>query len=179
MFRLKRSGTPRCLCLSRYSINSLQTFPRRIGIAPSLSLQQPVLSINTVTPANPRPQCGTGNQLTGATHPLASVHGNVNSRLINTMPNGVGAPIAADELGFIARLSSEGDEGQPQPLAEANGPPPRRRSRTGTAVPPSNRFTITNMTDNEFPDDSPHINVPGSTPIPRSQSPRQNQWLDC
>lgn len=35
------------------------------------------------------------------------------------------------------------------------------------------------MTDNEFPDDSPHVNEPGSAPpIPRSQSPpRQNQWL--
>lgn len=153
---------------------------RRIGIAPSLSLQQPVLSINTVTPANPRPRTapttGQTAAITGAVHPFASPHGNVNdTRLINTMPNGVGAPIASDEMGFIARPSSEGDE-RPQP--EANGTPPRRRSRTGT-VPASNRFTITNMTDNEFPDDGPHVNAPGSTPpIPRTQSPaRQNQWL--
>lgn len=125
---------------------------------------------------NPRPQA-TPATISGATPPLAAVHSNVkDSRLVNTMPNGAGAPIASDEMGVIARLSSEVDEGQPQPLTEANGPPPRRRSRTGTAVPPSHRFTVTNMTDNEFPDDSPHINAPGSTSVPRSQSPRQNQW---
>jgi hypothetical protein len=112
------------------------------------------------------------------THPFAAAHGNVkDSRLTNTMPNGVGAPVASDEMGFIARPSSEGDERQPQQHFEDNGPPPRRRSRTGSAVPASNRFTITNMTDNEFPEDSPHINAPGSTSAPRSQSPRPNQWL--
>lgn len=155
---------------------------RRIGIAPSLSLQQPVLSINTVTPANPRPRTapttGQPPTVTGTGHPFAPVQSNVkDSRLINTMPNGVGAPVASDEMGFVARPSSEGDERQPQPQAEANGPPPRRRSRTGSAVPQSNRFTITNMTDNEFPEDSPHINVPGSTSAPQTQSSRQNQWL--
>ena len=175
MSRLKRSGTQYCLCpFRRHKPRS----PRRIGIAPSLSLQQPVLSINTVTPANPRPRvapnAGPPATITGPVHPFA-VPGNVkDTRLINTMPNGVGAPAAPDEMGFIARPSSEADE---RPQAEANGTPPRRRSRTGT-VPASNRFTITNMTDNEFSDDTPHTNEPGSAPpIPRTQSPpRQNPW---
>lgn len=152
----------------------------RIGIAPSLSLQQPVLSINTVTPVNPRPRLATSQPATiaGTTHPFASVHGNVkDSRLANTIPNGVGAPVALDELGFIARPSSEGDERQPQPQAEGSGSPPRRRSRTGSALPASNRFTITNMTDNEFSEDSPHTNAPGSTSAPHTQPPRPNQWL--
>lgn len=142
-------------------------------------MQQPVLSINTVTPVTPRPRTATGQPatVTGTNHPFAAVHDNVkDSRLISTMPNGVGAPATADEMGFVARPSSEGDERQAQLQAEATGSPPRRRSRTGTAVPPSHRFTVTNMTDNEFPDDSPHINAPGSTSVPRSQSPRQNQW---
>ncbi|KAH8979956.1 hypothetical protein EDB92DRAFT_309789 [Lactarius akahatsu] len=154
---------------------------RRIGIAPSLSLQQPVLSMNTVTSVNrPRVAPTTTGQpatVTGMAHPFASVPANVNdSRLVNTMPNGVGAPVALDEMGFIARPSSEGDERQPQPQAEASSPPPRRRSRTGSAIPPSNRFTITNMTDNEFPEDSPHINAPGSTLTPQTQSSSKNQW---
>ena len=146
-----------------------------------MSLQQPVqpvLSINTVTPANPRPRVapttGLPATITGTTHPFASVAVK-DSRLANTMPNSVGAPVASDELGFIARASLDGDERPPQ--TEGNGSPPRRRSRTGSALPPSNRFTITNMTDNEFPEDSPHVNSPGSTSAPQTQAPRQNQWL--
>ncbi|KAI9445885.1 hypothetical protein H4582DRAFT_514287 [Lactarius indigo] len=156
----------------------------RIGIAPSLSLQQPVLSMNTVTSVNPRPSrvaptTGQPATVTGTTHPFAAVQANVkDSHLVNTMPNGVGALVASDEIGFVTRPSSDGDERQPQPQAEANSSiPPRRRSRTGSAIPQSNRFTITNMTDNEFPEDSPHINAPGSTSTPQTQSPSKNQWL--
>ncbi|KAH9066426.1 hypothetical protein EDB87DRAFT_1591211 [Lactarius vividus] len=61
---------------------------RRISIAPSLGLQQPVLSMNTVTSVRPRtaPTTGQPATVTGMAHPFANVN---DSRLANTMPNDV------------------------------------------------------------------------------------------
>ncbi|KAF8261262.1 hypothetical protein EI94DRAFT_1746344, partial [Lactarius quietus] len=144
----------------------VSNWPRRIGIAPSLSLQQPVLSINTVTPVNPRPRVVPIQPATipGSNHPFAPAQSNVkDSRLINTLPNGAGAPIVADEMGFVTRPSSEPDERPPQPQAE---PVVLRPGGALARVAPYPHQT----------DDSPHINAPGSTSIARSQSPKQNQW---
>lgn len=101
----------------------------------------------------------------------------MNSRLTSTVPNSTGAPAHPDEMGFIARSASDGDEPQAQPPSEPNSSPPRRRSRTGSAVPQSNRFTVTNMTDNEIPEDVPHINTPGPTEIPsQTETSQQKAW---
>jgi hypothetical protein len=101
------------------------------------------------------------------------------SRLTKTVPNRIGALSPADEMGTITRPSSDGDEPQSQPQAELNEvtPAPRRRSRGGSSVPQSNRFTITNITDNEISEDSPHTNTPGPTATTsQSQPPRQTIW---
>ncbi len=138
--------------------------------------------MNTVTPVNPRPRVAPTSlpaTVTAIAHPFASVRNTVNdSRVTNSMPNS--APVTSDELGFLARPSSEGDERQ---QTDTSSTGPRRRSRTASAVPASNRFTITNMTDNEIPEDSSHVNAPGSAstppPLPQTQSSRQNRWLSA
>lgn len=80
-------------------------------------------------------------------------------------------------MGFIARPSSEGEDQQAQSQSEPNGSSHRRRSRTGSTVPASNRFTVTNMTDNEIPEDVPHTNTPGLTETPsQTQAPQQRAW---
>jgi hypothetical protein len=136
------------------------------------------------TTVRPRttPSPGQAATVTATGYPYASLHAQTrDQRSTNTVPNRIGAIPPADELGTITRPSSDGDEPQGQPQAELNGdsPTPRRRSRGSGAVPQSNRFTITNMTDNEISDDSPHINTPGPTSETASQPqpPQQKTWL--
>jgi hypothetical protein len=139
--------------------------------------------MNTVTPASVRPHTtpspGRATTVSATGYPYAPLHGQaIDPRLTKTMPNRMGAHPPADEIGTIKRPSSDGDEPQGQPRSELTGasPPPRRRSRGGSAVPQSNRFTITNMTDNEFSDDSPHINTPGLTETTSQPQPTQESW---
>lgn len=115
--------------------------------------------------------------VTASSYPFAPVHSRaIDSRLTNSMPNGNGASVPTDELGFITRPSSEGDESQAQPHSEPSTSA-RRRSRTGSALPQSNRFTVINPTDNEIPEDSPQTNAPGLTETPSlTQAPRQKVW---
>jgi len=94
------------------------------------------------------------------------------------MPNSTSAPVPTDEMGFITRPSSEGDESQVQPHSEPNSSAARRRSRTGSAFPQSNRLTVINPTDNEIPEDGPQTNTPGLTETPpQTQAPQQKAWL--
>ena len=98
-------------------------------------------------------------------------------RLTSTVPSSRGPSVPPDEMGIIARPSSEGDDPQTQSQSEPTSSTPRRRSRTGSAVPASNRFTITNMTDNEIPEDVPHTNTPGLTETPsQTQAPKRKAW---
>jgi hypothetical protein len=158
------------------------TSSSRIGIAPSLSLQQPVVSTNLGVAADARPRIGPATSqaatVTATSYPFAPVHGRIiDSRLTNSVPNSTGAPAATDEIGFITRPSSEGDESQVQPHSEPNSSSARRRSRTGSALPQSNRLTVVNPTDNEIPEDGPQTNTPGLMETPsQSQAPRQKTW---
>jgi hypothetical protein len=117
--------------------------------------------------------------VTATSYPFAPVHGRViDSRLTNSVPNSASAPPPTDEMGFITRPSSEGDESQAQPHSEPNSTSARRRSRTGSALPQSNRLTVINPTDNEIPEDGPQTNTPGLTETPpQTQPPRQKTWL--
>lgn len=117
--------------------------------------------------------------VTATSYPFAPTHGRViDSRLTNSVPNSASAPAPIDEMGFITRPSSEGDESQAQPHSEPNSTSARRRSRTGSALPQSNRLTVINPTDNEIPEDGPQTNTPGLTETPsQTQSPRQRAWL--
>jgi hypothetical protein len=116
--------------------------------------------------------------VTATSYPFAPVHGRmIDSRLTNSVPNSASAPAPADEMGFITRPSSEGDESQAQPHSEPSTSA-RRRSRTGSALPQSNRLTVVNPTDNEIPEDGPQVNAPGLTETPsQTQAPRQRAWL--
>jgi hypothetical protein len=153
----------------------------RIGIAPSLSLQQPAVSMNPGVAAGVRPLTapGTGQAatVTGTSYPFAPAHGRaIDPRLINSVPNGTGAPPPTDEMGFITRPSSEGDESLAQPQSEPSTSA-RRRSRTGSAMPQSNRLTVINPTDNEIPEDGPQPNTSNLTETPsQTQAPRQKAW---
>ena len=157
----------------------------RIGIAPSLSLQQPVVTMSPGL-AGARPHTGpTTSQLsqaatvTASSYPFTPVQGRINdSRVTNTVPNSTGALAPTDEMGFITRPSSEGDESQAHPHSEPNSSSARRRSRTGSTLPQSNRLTVVNPTDNEIPEDGPQTNTPGpSETPPQTQAPRQKVWL--
>ncbi|KAI0261407.1 hypothetical protein BC834DRAFT_479510 [Gloeopeniophorella convolvens] len=169
---------------------------RRIGIAPSLSLQQPVVSITATTPASARPRTAPGPNaqsatIAGTNYPYPSpMHGNSvsGSRMANTMPGNIGASAPSDEMGFVARPSSEGDEPQAQSQIETSSTSPRRRSRAGSGVPQTNRFTVTNMGDNDIPEERSHTNSPASLSAqaqsqsqlqspPQPQPPRQGTWL--
>jgi hypothetical protein len=138
--------------------------------------------MNSTTTTNTGPRTTPGaNQaatVTATAHPYAPLQGHAkDSRLTSTAPSTSGPSVPADEMGFVARPSSEGDDQQAQSQSEPNSSSPRRRSRTGSAVPPSNRFTITNMTDNEIPEDVPHTNTPGPTETPsRAQVPPKQAW---
>jgi hypothetical protein len=114
--------------------------------------------------------------VTASSYPFAPVHSRaIDSRLTNSLPNSASAPVPADEMGFITRPSSEGDESQAH---EPNSTSARRRSRTGSALPQSNRLTVINPTDNEIPEDNPQTNAPGLTETPSlAQAPRQKAWL--
>lgn len=116
--------------------------------------------------------------VTAASYPFSPAHGRViDSRLTNSLPNSASAPVPADEMGFVTRPSSEGDESQAQPHGELNSISARRRSRTGSALPQSNRLTVINPTDNEIPEDGPQTNTPGLTETPSQiQAPRQKAW---
>ncbi|KAN0107025.1 hypothetical protein V8E52_010533, partial [Russula decolorans] len=155
---------------------------RRIGIAPSLSLQQPVISMNPGVTADARSHTAPGTSQTATvaatSYPFAPVHSRViDSRLTNSVPNSASAPAPTDEMGFITRPSSEGDESQAQPHSEPNSTSARRRSRTGSALPQSNRLTVINPTDNEIPEDGPQTNTPGLTETPsQTHAPRQRVW---
>jgi hypothetical protein len=140
--------------------------------------------MNAVMPTSVRPRTtpspGQATTVSATGYPYAPLHGQGRDpRLANTMPNRIGAQPPADEMGTIKRPSSDSDEPQGQPRSELTGasPPPRRRSRGASSVPQSNRFTITNMTDNEFSDDSPHINTPGLTETTSRPQPTQKSWL--
>lgn len=101
----------------------------------------------------------------------------IDSRQTNSVPNSASAPAPADEMGFITRPSSEGDESQAQPHSEPSTSA-RRRSRTGSALPQSNRLTVVNPTDNEIPEDGPQVNTPCLTETPsQAPAPRQRAWL--
>jgi hypothetical protein len=116
--------------------------------------------------------------VTATSHPFAPVHGRVDPRLTNSMPNNTSAPAPTDEMGFITRPSSEGDESQAPPHSEPNSSSARRRSRTGSALPQSNRLTVINPTDNEIPEDGPQTNAPALTETSsQTQAPRQKPWL--
>jgi hypothetical protein len=123
---------------------------------------------------------GTSQTATVAatSYPFAPVHSRViDSRLTNSVPNSASAPAPTDEMGFITRPSSEGDESQAQPHSEPNSTSARRRSRTGSALPQSNRLTVINPTDNEIPEDGPQTNTPGLTETPsQTHAPRQRVW---
>ena len=129
-----------------------------------------------------RPRIGLAtNQaatVTAISHPFAPVHDRINdSRVTNTVPSSTGAPVPLDEMGFITRPSSEGDGSQAHPHSEPNSSSARRRSRTGSAIPQSNRLTVVNPTDNEIPEDGPQTNTPGPTETPsQTQIPRQKVW---
>ena len=127
------------------------------------------------SPTAPGPSQAT---VTAPSYPFAPVHSRViDSRLTNSVPNGASAPVPTDEMGFITRPSSEGDESLAQPHSEPNSTSARRRSRTGSALPQSNRLTVINPTDNEIPEDSPQTNAPGLTATPSlTQAPRQKVW---
>lgn len=124
--------------------------------------------------------------VTATSYPFTPIHGRViDSRLTNSGPNGASAPAPTDEMGFITRPSSEGDESQAQPHSEPNSTSARRRSRTGSALPQSNRLTVINPTDNEIPEDGPQTNTPGPTASSadrdletpsQTQAPRQRAW---
>ena len=116
--------------------------------------------------------------VTATSYPFAPVQGRaIDSRLTNTVPNGTSAPAFTDEMGVITRPSSEGDESQAQPHSEHNSTSARRRSRTGSALPQSNRLTVINPTDNEIPEDGPQTNTPGLIETPsQTQAPRQKVW---
>jgi len=116
--------------------------------------------------------------VTATSYPFAPIHGRViDSRLTNSVPNSASAPAPVDEMGFITRPSSEGDESQAQPHSEPNSTSARRRSRTGSALPQSNRLTVINPTDNEIPEDGPQTNTFGLTETPsQTQAPRQRAW---
>lgn len=141
--------------------------------------------MNSMTTTSTLPRTAPGvNQaatVTATSYPYAPLQGHVkDSRLTNTVPNSSGPSAPADEMGFIARPSSEGDDQQAQSQSEPNSSSPRRRSRAGSAVPATNRFTITNMTDNEIPEDVPHTNTPGPTETSsRSQAPQQQKWASA
>jgi len=139
--------------------------------------------MNSVTNTGTRPQtapdAGQAATVTAASYPYSPTHGHVKDpRLTNTVPNSTGVSAPPDEMGFIARPNPDGDEPQAQPQTESNSSSARRRSRTGSTVPQSNRFTVANMTDNEIPEDGPHTNTPGPTEIP-SPAPAQQPkaWL--
>jgi hypothetical protein len=116
--------------------------------------------------------------VTAPSYPFTPVHGRViDSRLTNSMPNSASAPAPTDEMGFITRPSSEGDESQAQPHSEPNSTSARRRSRTPSALPQSNRLTVINPTDNEIPEDGPQTNTPSHTESSSQiQAPRQKAW---
>jgi hypothetical protein len=116
--------------------------------------------------------------VTANSYPFAPVHGRViDSRLTNSLPNSASAPAPTDEMGFITRPSSEGDESQAQPHSEPNSTSVRRRSRMGSALPQSNRLTVINPTDNEIPEDGPQTNTPRLTETPsQTQAPRRRAW---
>jgi hypothetical protein len=155
----------------------------RIGIAPSLSLQQPVIPMNSMTTTGTHPRTAPGVSraatVTATGYPSTPLQNHLkDSRLTSTMPITTSPSAPPDEMGFIERPSSEGDDQQAQSQSEPNSSSHRRRSRTGGAVPASNRFTITNMTDNEIPEDVPHTNTPGLTETPSQiQAPPQRAWL--
>lgn len=115
--------------------------------------------------------------VTATSYPFAPVHGRViDSRLTNSVPNNASGPAPPDEMGFITRPSSEGDESQAPPHSEPSTSA-RRRSRTGSAMPQANRLTVINPTDNEIPEDGPQTNTPGPTETPSQiQAPRQKAW---
>src|SRR5260221_10151709 len=141
----------------------------------------PLIPMNSTTTTPPTaPGVNQAATVTATTYPHAPLQGHAKDpRLTSTVPGGSGPSAPADEMGFVARPSSEGDDQQAQSQSEPNSssPTPRRRSRTGSAVPASNRFTITNMTDNEIPEDVPHTNTPGPTETPsRTQVPPQQVW---
>jgi hypothetical protein len=162
---------------------SLITPSSRIGVAPSLSLQQPVVSMNPGVAASARPRTAPGTTqaatVTATSYPFTPVHGRINDpRLTSTVPNSTGAPAPTDEMGFITRPSSEGDESQAQPQSEPNSSSGRRRSRAGSALPQSNRLTVINPTDNEIPEDGPQTNTPGLTEtLSQTRAPQQKAWL--
>jgi hypothetical protein len=128
---------------------------------------------NTGTRPRTAPDASQAATVTATSYPYSPTHGHVKDpRLTNTVPNSAGAPTPSDEIGFIPRPNSDGDEPQAQQQTESNSSSARRRSRTGSAVLQSNRFTVANMTDNEIPEDGPHTNTPGPTEIP-SLAPAQ------
>lgn len=142
------------------------------------------MAMNAVMPATRARTTSSPGQtatVTATGYPYTPLHGQTRDpRLTNTVPNRMGAPLPADEMGAIARPSSDGD-GQPQAESNGSSPTPRRRSRGGSAMPQSNRFTVTNITDNEISEDGPHTNTPGPTetasqPQSQSHSPHQNAW---
>jgi hypothetical protein len=141
-----------------------------------------VVSTSPGVAVGARPRTGPAtNQaatVTATSYPFAPLHGRINdSRVTNTVPNNTGAPAPMDEMGFITRPSSEGDESQAHPHSEPNSSSARRRSRTGSAIPQSNRLTVVNPTDNEIPEDGPQTNPPGPTETPsQTQVPRQKVW---
>ena len=116
--------------------------------------------------------------VTATSYPFSPVHDRViDSRLTNSVPNTASAPAPTDEMGFIARPSSEGDESQARPHSEPNSTSARRRSRTGSTLPQSNRLTVINPTDNEIFEDGQQTNTPGPTETSsQTQAPRQKAW---
>jgi hypothetical protein len=126
------------------------------------------------------PDTSQAATVTATSYPFAPVHSRViDSRLTNSVPNSASAPAPIDEMGFITRPSSEGDESQAQPHSEPNGTSARRRSRAGSALPQSNRLTVINPTDYEIPEDGPQTNTPGHTLTEtpsQTQAPRQRAW---
>jgi hypothetical protein len=137
--------------------------------------------MNTTTGTHPRTDQGASQAatVTATGYPYAPLQNHVkDSRLTSTMPSSTSPLAPPDEIGFIARPSSEGDDQQAHSQSEPNSSSHRRRSRTGSAVPASNRFTVTNMTDNEIPEDVPHTNTPGASEAPsQTQTLQQRAWL--
>jgi hypothetical protein len=134
----------------------------------------------TTTSTHPRtaPGASQAATVTATGYPYTSSQNHVkDSRLTSTMPGSTSPPAPPDEMGFLARPSSEGEDQQAQSQSEPNSSSHRRRSRTGSTVPASNRFTVTNMTDNEIPEDVPHTNTPGLTETPsQTRASQQRAW---
>ncbi|KAI0043385.1 hypothetical protein FA95DRAFT_1563354 [Auriscalpium vulgare] len=148
---------------------------RRIGIAPSLSLQSAPAPVSAAQPTSPRPNTAPVNTFGGRTDGFD--YGAAYGRQSSTLPNmnghtpNVPSISTSDELGYISRPNVSPNL---QPRPNTAGTEPRGRSEaevsaiaagvgnntvgTGrrssrSAVGQPNRFTIVNAVDDEIPED--------------------------